>query len=932
MAVGLATALAWSTIGGVPARAEDLEPPATLARVGVPSIVELDLAAPYGVLGGLGEVYVTGDDELQVVTLNGEVVGVVEGLPGAGPMALAPDGEVLFVGLRGARAVVAIDLEDLTELARWDLPSRPVSLLARDTMLYVGTGTAGQAADRTHLVTIDGDGPVTARETIGGPVLTADEHGLIVGSGGISAADVERRTMADESLAPPVVQRVKGVLRDLVHDPVEDVVYLAGSGQTGPSNYALTVLDPADLQPVRSVDIGPHPYAVTPLGDGRHVAVGRRTGLAHEADVVVHRSDAGTAASPVAPFRLPGLIVERGLSTTSDGTLVAITEPSGAGGWLTIIPEPTRRTPQLSVNPAAATVDDPVTVSGVFASPLGAGSHGGVEIAVLDPLGAAFRATTDEFGGYSVTIPPPTAAGPLSLRVVNLDDGIHRSIEQTRVLTVAPRTLALELEPVPPIRAGDALEVSGQVTDTVRDMPAPAGVPVNIEVVRIGSATATHPAVTDGDGRIVAQVPTSDAGVHTVQLRVTASDRYRAADSPPRTADARERTSRVVELRAPLTAGHPGVIEGRLVDEDGAPRVEHPVTLRLDGHEVTTVRTDPAGRFAASVTPGTSGRVSLRVTAPPDDLHEPMHHETPIDIALDRSAMTIASTSGTARAPVTVTGTIRDGLARPVTGRMVDARVVDSHGVEVIRQPLTDAHGRWTITFTPRHGGSHTVIAELEEGGGLTAARVTRSLSIARATTTVSLAALTGTVDHGTKVTLTGRVTTPSGAWLDLVAVDLATGTATRVARAQVDTQGRLSRTVTARANTRYEARFRGDTTYAPITAQRTVQVRGVVTATVSGHDRTVDGRPSFARSSRPTVSMRVRSAQPDTRLTVTLQRWDGSTWKPHAEWPTRATDGRATARTPSGLGKGSYRLRVTAPSTISNHEGRSEWVRFQVR
>jgi 5-hydroxyisourate hydrolase-like protein (transthyretin family) len=80
-------------------------------------------------------------------------------------------------------------------------------------------------------------------------------------------------------------------------------------------------------------------------------------------------------------------------------------------------------------------------------------------------------------------------------------------------------------------------------------------------------------------------------------------------------------------------------------------------------------------------------------------------------------------------------------------------------------------------------------------------------------------------------------------------------------------------------------------------------------------------------------VSTRVRSATPQTRVTVTLQRWNGSLWVAHSEWRvTTGTDGRATTRTPTSLGAGSYRVKVTTPATTANLQGVSPWQRLRVR
>jgi 5-hydroxyisourate hydrolase-like protein (transthyretin family) len=814
---------------------------AAAALLPVVRTVALPLAEPRHVLGGGGEVYVTGDDELVVLDLDGRVIGGVEGLPDAGPLALDPDGEVLFVGVGSTGEVVAFDVGDLDELDAWELDGRPHALAVTDTHLYVGLDP--RDGGDGGLVRIGLDGEMHALPSRRAMLVAVDDHGVVAASTGVSPGRMHR---LDEGGLPlrwstEVAAGVSHV-RDLAADPDagdDGQLWLAGASGWYPGH----VLDPHTLELTRTVPLGAYPAAVTPLGDGV-TALGRSTSTSTEFDVAVLDADDHTLAR----LALPGVLAWRGLSVTDDGTLVALARTSLAadGGWLSFVPDPSTPRPD-------------------------------------------------------------------------------------------PRAVTVTLDAVPPARAGEPLVVTGRVAEATGagGVQGGAGVPsvsVEVEATSTGT-TASHPTTTAADGTFEIAIPTATAGSVSVRARARESGSHLAASSTSQTATVRRWSSTFTELAGPSVAGHPETLRGRLIDEDGAARAGVPVQVRVEGRPPLTATTSTDGRFSVAYVHPSPETTTVRASVATDATHEAADGSAPLTVAADLAALAIDPATGTARRSVTLTGTVRDGLGRPVVARDVDVTVVDADAVEVLRQPVTDAQGRWTTTFTPRRGGSHTVRVRFAAGDAFAAATRSRTISIDRAATTVSLAALPTPVDHGTNLTLIGRVTTPAGASLDLVAVDLATGTERRVARAPVDGTGRLTATVTARANTRYEARFRGDATYAPVTAARTVRVRSVVTAAVSGHDRTVDGVPSFARSSRPTVSTRVRSATPQTRVTVTLQRWNGSLWVAHSEWRvTTGTDGRATTRTPTSLGAGSYRVKVTAPATTANLQGVTPWQRLRVR
>lgn len=475
--------------------------------------------------------------------------------------------------------------------------------------------------------------------------------------------------------------------------------------------------------------------------------------------------------------------------------------------------------------------------------------------------------------------------------------------------------------------AGQPIVVSGQL----REMD---GTPVRgADITVVDPRGGQKHAATDGGGHFTATLAASPVGVSVELQVVLAGDVERRPVIVQQTLTPRRGETHPYLDDRTYIAGHPSVVRGRVLGEPLLLRPNIPVTIEVDGQVRGTVLSGADGFYQLPLTVSEPGQVTVTARVEQDETHLAGSSTSTFAVLHDVPRVRIDATKGTARSTVTLTGSLRDGLSRPIAGRVVDVRVEDDHGVGWSRRPTTDVDGRWTTTFTPRHGGNHAITASVAESGRYSASLHARDIHIARAPTTTSLASLPTTVDHGTVLTLTGRVKAPPGATLDLVAVDLASGQARRLARAQVDSTGRLSHQVTARANTRYEARFRGDATYAPSTARRTVKVRATVTAKVSGHDRTVDGVPSFAYGSRPTVTGRVRSADPTKYVHVLLQRRRDGEWVTTYGWYTRPDEtGRVSTRVPLQLVNGRYRVRISTIETDANLQGRSPWVHFRVR
>lgn len=797
---------------------------------GLPLILDLDVSLPRHILGGDGEIYVTADDELLVIDLDGDLVGLIEDLPGAGPMALSPDGESLFVGLRDTNEVALIDVEELTEEWSWDLPATPRSVRATDELLQVGVSDAGSGVHRRSVVTIlaDEDAEPVIVPFPNTPLLASDDAGLVIGHAGVTPGRVSRRTPYGDPVSPALERTVNGFVRDIRVDPVTGTIWVAPSGQTG-SSYRVLELDPATLETTRSITIGAYPSAVLPIGDGRHVAAARS--FSPGDDVTIHRlTDDG--ATQVAGYDLPGHTIHQGVTLTEDGTLAVLTQPTNgrAGGWLTLLPEPQRTVTDLAVDATAPIAGQPIDVTGALVE-LGGTPVAGATVSVLDPRGGQTHAITDGTGRFSAAIPA-----------------------------------------------------------------SPLGVGVTVQVAFVGDA---------------------DRQPVIVEQRFTP----RRGESSP---DLEDRI---------FIAGQTSPVRGRVLGERALLRPGVPVTIEVDGEVLGTTTSDADGTFSFPITVWSQGQVTITARTPQDDTHLAGSATWTYGVQPDRPIIRIDAASGTARSPVTVTGHVRDGQSRPVADQVVDLELRDDLGFSVTRRPTTDAQGRWTATVTPRQGGSHRLTARTAAGNRFSDGLQTRDILVARAPTTTTLSSLPTTVEHGATLTLVGRVTTPPGASLDLVAIDLASGAERRIARAQVDSTGRLTRQVTARANTRYEVRYRGDASYAPSTAKRTVKVRAAVTAQVSGHDRTVDGVRSYPYAARPTVTARVRSANPGGRVHVLLQQRREGAWVTTIGWYARPdADGRVTTRVPLNLVDGRYRVRVSTGETRANLQGHSPWVPLRVR
>ncbi|SEQ01249.1 YncE family protein [Microlunatus flavus] len=302
--------------------------------------------------------FLSGDDEVLVLDGDGTVRGTLDGLAGAAGEVVSADAGTVYVALRGAAQVAAVDTTTLA-VRRFATDPCPTDVaLVGDRLFY----SAGCDAGAGHIASVDavtGGAPAASGVSTffyGPPVLAAGGSTLVAGVPAQSPAVTYAYDVSGATLTKVGESDISGSnLQDLAVSPDGETVYVS-------SGYPYVLRSFArDLQTARTTyETGAYSSGVALSPDGSRVAVGRNNEesnllvFAHgTADLLVSGSANPTPAS-TEPAAVPGT-----LAFSADGRRVYALVGDAWDGpvWLTSasVQEPTTLTLGKVTSPSGRT-------------------------------------------------------------------------------------------------------------------------------------------------------------------------------------------------------------------------------------------------------------------------------------------------------------------------------------------------------------------------------------------------------------------------------------------------------------------------------------------------------------------------------------------------------------------------------------------------
>ncbi|MEK6975775.1 MAG: transglutaminase domain-containing protein [Candidatus Thermoplasmatota archaeon] len=170
---------------------------------------------------------------------------------------------------------------------------------------------------------------------------------------------------------------------------------------------------------------------------------------------------------------------------------------------------------------------------------------------------------------------------------------------------------------------------------------------------------------------------------------------------------------------AKTSADVPVAYTAHVVDEDGAPVPQRPVTLTVDGDAPITRATDASGRARFTLQLD-AGPHTLAANLAGDDAYDPSEDTLRIEATATRIALQVDA-ARLDKGTLVVTGGIADG-ATPAGSRSLTARWRnDPDGAEQSKSVVSGKDGRFTITFDglPRPGPGLASIVDGKSGVGV---------------------------------------------------------------------------------------------------------------------------------------------------------------------------------------------------------------------
>lgn len=219
-------------------------------------------------------------------------------------------------------------------------------------------------------------------------------------------------------------------------------------------------------------------------------------------------------------------------------------------------------------------------------------------------------------------------------------------------------------------------------------------------------------------------------------------------------------------LRA-TSRGHRATLAGTLRDNLGQPVPQAAVTVRSEGAEPASVRTDAAGAFEATLHFTGPGERTLAAQFAGSALLAPAAASTRVTVG--RSAVILRAdlpAEVDARRPITLTVTAHDAREAPLPGLWLAVEVDDRPP----SRPRTDRNGRASLALPPMEPGLHRLRVRWPGDADHLPAEIERAVEAALPIAVQLEAAAPGPLEPGAPVALAGRVVGPEGATVTLTA------------------------------------------------------------------------------------------------------------------------------------------------------------------
>ncbi|MEV5607840.1 Ig-like domain repeat protein [Streptomyces sp. NPDC052225] len=418
----------------------------SVVAAGPASAATVSVGAPGGIVvdGPLKRVFVSDEQAgtIWAADYTGAALDSVDGLAGAGNLAVSDDGATLYVAVPRSDEIVALDAATLDIRTRYALPDgawpRHVAFTGGRLWFTYGDrweadlGSVDPAADAENAVTM-GLSPFGEQQMYGQALLDTDP----ARPGVLAVAEV---SWTPDSMA------------------VLDVT----TGTPRVTAWRESAAAPSDGD-IRDIDLVPGADEVLVNGtvrnayaDGAFSETGRYPD-AHGADVAPNGLIAGADGTGITVYR-PGTTTPLHTYPGYTGTLAwapdssrifAVVRDGSGGEALKVLTDPTLSVPALTVDaPSSVTRGKQLTVTGKLTAsvPLPAGSALTVTRTDAEsPGGKALpTVTVAANGSYSFT-DTPQAGGPVTYRVAYAGDAQHTAVSVSREVEASYTTTSLSL-------------------------------------------------------------------------------------------------------------------------------------------------------------------------------------------------------------------------------------------------------------------------------------------------------------------------------------------------------------------------------------------------------------------------------------------------------------------------------------------------------
>jgi hypothetical protein len=690
-----------------------------------------------------GRVYLSAgadDDRVVVTSLVGDVVHVIDDLPGTGAIALSGDGSDLFVALDDFRvAEVDTSTWQVTRTLATPASSRVDDLEWTPGALWLATDRASTLSDSVDRLDLASGDVASVGPSIFLPELTAAAGHVVAYEGTNGGKLVSIKASTREVQATRT-----GVAASLGFGATPSgTIYTA----TDPLDAPLTIqeMQPADLSTLRTV-----PTEVSGIVRSAVLAGDLGVSISSSAAAWVDVFDAATSEG-ITSFQLPidgpsGYRIDSVVLTSRSILMLAVRH----GVTMASTPTPVEKSSVIALderNTSAGTVGVETTLSGSLTE------NGqpivGAELVVTDvprDFEAAERTrtvVTDEAGRFSFPYTPRSYEDVV--QAVYRGGGTHAGASgHFRVwFDFAPVELSVD----------GPHHVSPGETPTITGMLTSQGAPLSGEEIEVdptcdwGTAdTVTTEA--DGSFSVVAHPGRCEIADYVFRLPYTSV--HESAEATSRVTVSWSHSSLTVAASpSNVTVGSPLTWSGQLMIE-GVPAPDATVywTIRdqTPGEESGTLTTDRDGEFEVTRTYETVGRRTLTVDFPDtaDALGDRESSDASVIWRTARIEMDDAVTDAHPGDELAFSGVLESSEDQPLPGRELS---VTLNGVKV-GEVLTDAGGAFSFSrvvassISPPYDRVDSYRFSFPGDGTWSPANISRDVVVSRAPTSLSVSAM----------------------------------------------------------------------------------------------------------------------------------------------------------------------------------------------